>query len=59
MEMNDRIRELTSIIKALADQITSTSSSTERNTPMNRDKIHMMMLIVPRCVVLTHPGKVE
>ena len=34
--MKTKIRESTSIAKALAHQITHTNSNTERNTPMNR-----------------------
>ena len=36
--MNNQIRELTSIVRALADQITSTKINQARNTPVNKEK---------------------
>ena len=36
IEMNNQIRKLTSIVKALADQITSANLTNVRNTPPNR-----------------------
>ena len=38
IEMNNQIRESTTIVKSLANQITSVNSSNERNTPQNREE---------------------
>ena len=38
IEMNNQIRELTSIVRVLADQITSTETNAERNTPVKREE---------------------
>ena len=39
MEMDNHVRELTSIVRAIADQINFTSSSTQRINPNNREEI--------------------
>ena len=39
IDMNTQIRELTSIVKALANPTTSANSTNERNTPQNREEI--------------------
>ena len=39
IEVNNHIRELASIVKALANHITSTISKNERNTPSNTQDV--------------------
>ena len=38
MEVINKIRDLFSIVKIFADQITPSNSNTERNTPTNREE---------------------
>ena len=52
-ELNNQIREITSIVKAFADQINPANSNTGRNTSTSREDFHMMLLISTHCVVLT------
>ena len=38
LEMNNQTRELTAVVKAFADQISSTISNRERNTPVKKEE---------------------
>ena len=52
IKMNSQIREFTSIVEALADQITSTKTNPERNTPVNFEENTHESVNQIHCVIM-------